>query len=79
MEQEPQLFRILFIHHEELVIQNALNAVVGTVNLGDLLSVKRCTDHTVGAGVDHRGRTAGLAKDAGADKFLAHGKMPPSS
>ena len=54
-------------HDEELVVQNALDAVVGTVDLGDLLCVERGADDAVGAGVDDRGGTAGLTEDAGAD------------
>ena len=75
MQQVTQLFGIFLIHHEQLVIQHADDTVRGTVNLGDFLRFQSGFDHAVSAGVNNGSRSSGLPEDAGANKFLRHGKI----
>ena len=72
MEQQLQLLRIFFIHHIELIVENAADPVRRTINFRDFLCVQSSADHAIGAGIDNCRRSAGLPKDAGADQFLTH-------
>ena len=74
MEQKLQLFRVLFVHNVQLILQHAEDTVRRAVDLCDLPGVERRADHAVGAGVDDGGGSAGLPENAGADQFLAHEK-----
>ena len=67
--QQLQLARVLLAHVEQAVGKHALDAVLRAVDGGDAVGVKRRADHAVGAGVDDRGRAAGLTDDAGAFQF----------
>ncbi len=64
IEQVLQLLRVLLVHDHQLIVQHALDAVDGAVDLGDVFVFQRGLDDAVGAGVDDGGRTAGLADDA---------------
>ena len=65
VEQVTEFFRILFIHHKQLVIQHTDNTVRCTVYLGDFLRFKSGLDNAVRTGVDNRSRTAGLTENTG--------------
>ena len=70
VEQEPKLVLILLIHIVQNVVQNAPDAVGGSVYVGDALVVQCGADHAVGAGVDDGGGTAGLSDQAGTNQFI---------
>ena len=55
------------------VSENAIDAVGGTVHLGDAVALQRLHEDAVGTGVDHGSGAAGLATDACALQFI-HGK-----
>ena len=57
--------------------QNALDAVVRAVDLCDAVCVECSADAAVGAGIDDRGRSAGLADDQSALQSFRHNKLPP--
>ena len=65
IEQVLQLLRVLLVHDHQLIVQHALDAVEGAVNLGDVFVFQSGPDDAVGAGIDDGGRTAGLADDDG--------------
>ena len=62
-EQELQLLGVLFVHDHELIVQDALNAVVCAIDLGNGFVLQGRFDDAVGAGIDDSGRTAGLANN----------------
>ena len=64
MRQKLKFCRILFIHDEKLVVENANYTVRRTVDLGDVLGFKRSLDNAVRAGVDNRSRSARLTENA---------------
>ena len=72
VHEEAQFIGVLLIHVVELVFQNTLDPMRGTVDLGDALCVKRGADHAVGAGIDDGSGAAGLAENACSAKLIAH-------
>ena len=68
--QKPQLLGILQPHVKQAVIQHALDAVLCAQHLGDGAGLQRRVDYAVGAGVNHRCRTARLADNAGTTQFI---------
>ena len=72
-----KLGTVFLVHAQQLVVQNALDAVVRAVDLCDAVCVKRGADAAVGAGVDDRGRSAGLADDQSTLQSFRHNKLPP--
>ena len=68
--QKTQLLGVLQAHVEQAVIQNTLDAVLGTQHLGNGAGLQRRVDHAVSAGVDDGSGAAGLADDAGAFQFI---------
>ena len=67
-----KLGTVFLVHAQQLVVQNALDAVVRAVDLCDAVCVERGADAAVGAGVDDRGRSAGLADDQSALQSFRH-------
>ena len=65
MLHQRELFGIFLAHVDQVVVEHALNAVERTQHAGDGIALQRGFDCAVSAGVDHRGRAAGLADDAG--------------
>ena len=55
----------------------SLDAVIRAVDLCDAVCVKRGADAAVGAGIDDRGRSAGLADDQSTLQSFRHNKLPP--
>ena len=74
VQQQLQLRRVFLVHDIELVVQHALDAVRGAVDLRDALGVQTGADRAVSAGVDDGGGAAGLPDDAGAlqNRFRCH-------
>ena len=67
MQHQLQLLRILLVHNHQTVVENAHDAVVGTVDPGNAVAFQSGFDNAVGAGIDHGRGTAGLTDDRGAD------------
>ena len=67
--QKLQLGGVFLAHVEKPVIQHALDAMLRAQNPGDVGVLQRRTDDAISAGVDDRGGTAGLTKDARAFQF----------
>ena len=61
--QAVKLGTVFFVHAEQLVVENALNAVIRAVDLGDAVGIERSADNTVSRCVDDGRRAAGLAND----------------
>ena len=74
--QQPQLLRVLLPHVKQPVGQHALDAVLRAQHLGDGAGLQRRVDDAVGAGIDDRRGTAGLADDTRAAQFF-HRSIPP--
>ena len=74
--QQPQLLRVLLPHVKQPVGQHALDAVLRAQYLGDGAGLQRRVDDAVGAGIDDRRGTAGLADDTRAAQFF-HRSIPP--
>ena len=72
VQQKLKFCRILFIHDEKLVVENANYTVRRTVDLGDVLGFKRSLDNAVRAGVDNRSRSARLTENACPYQFPVH-------
>ena len=70
MEQKPELFGILFIHHVELIVKNALDTVRSTVDLGDLLGLQSRADNAVSTCVDDCSGTSGLPEYTCTNQFF---------
>ena len=68
VEELLQFLGVLFVHYEEPIVQNALDAVACAVDLCDVLAVEGGADDAVCGCVDHGGGTAGLADDGRADQ-----------
>ena len=73
IEQALKLCGILFVHNHEPIFQNADDAVLGTIDLGDVLILEGGFDHAVGTGVDHGRGTAGLTDDRCTDQGFLRG------
>ena len=67
VEHIGKLRGIFLVHDHELIVQDALDAVEGTVDLGDVFVLQAGFDDAVGGAVDDGRRTAGLADDQGTD------------
>ena len=63
IEEETEFCRIFFIHYIKLIVENALNSVSCSVNLGDFIGFEGCFDNAVCACVNNGSRTAGLTED----------------
>ena len=61
--QAVKLGTVFFVHAEQLVVEDALNAVIRAVDLGDAVGIERSADNTVSRCVDDGRRAAGLAND----------------
>ena len=61
--EKLQLCRILLVHHKQLIVQDAHNAVGRTVDFGDTVRIQAGADGAVCAGVDDGSGAAGLAND----------------
>ena len=72
VHEQAELIGVLLAHVVELVLEHALDAVGGAVDLGYAVRVKRSPDHAVGAGVDDGGRASGLAYDTGSPERFFH-------
>ena len=72
VHEQAELVGILLAHVVELVLEHALDAVGGAVDLRDAVCVKRSPDDAVGAGVDDGGRTSGLTYDTGSPECFFH-------
>ena len=72
VQQELKFCRILFIHDEKLVVENANYTVRRTVDLGDVLGFKRSLDNAVRAGVDDRSRPPRLTENTCPYQFPIH-------
>ena len=70
--QAIEFCAVFLVHAQQFVVQNALDAVVRAVDLCDAVCVERSADAAVGAGVDDRGRSAGLADDQSALQSFRH-------
>ena len=68
--QQPQLLRVLLPHVKQPVGQHALDAVLRAQHLGDGAGLQRRVDDAVGAGIDDRRGTAGLADDTGSSQLI---------
>ena len=68
---QRKLCRIFLAHVDQIVIQNALDAVQRAEYLGDRIGLQRGLDRAVSGSVNGGGRTAGLTDNASATK-LAH-------
>ena len=70
VQQQFQLGRIFLVHNHQAVVENAHDAVMRAVDLGDAVALQGGFDDAVGAGVDDGGGSAGLTDDGGADQGL---------
>ena len=67
VKKQLKLFRVLFIHNIQLVLEDALDAMSGAVNFCDLLRIQSRADHAVGTGVDNGSGAARLSENARTD------------
>ena len=70
MEQQPELFGILFVHHVELIFKNTLDTVRSTVDLGDLTGLQSGAYNAVSTCVDDRSGASGLTENTCTDQFF---------
>ena len=75
--QAIEFCAVFLVHAQQLVVQNALDAVVRAVDLRDAVCVERGADAAVRAGVDDGRRAAGLTDDQCAFQCFRHNKLPP--
>ena len=61
---------VFLIHIVQNVVQNAPDAVGGSVYVRDAFVVQSGADHAVRTGVDDSGGPAGLSDQAGANEFI---------
>ena len=61
--EKLQLRRILLVHHKQLIVQDAHDAMGRAIDFGDAVRIQTGTDGAVCAGVDDGSGAAGLAND----------------